>query len=192
MLQVRNLLELRFDPASLLMLQRLNEILERLDTISPNQGNSGIGNSQHGVPDYTSSFASQAQACNVPDEEYMRIPAFRTSPDKVLQWPIFEGKFEPECLVEKPFEAGCEKEPDEALQCSQTWRRPANQKVSSNWHEDDIKSLVENFLFLVHIKNPILDVDTLELYAMHVTEEGPGWDGRSCLGVSEAFFSTTQ
>jgi hypothetical protein len=173
------------------MLQRLNEILERLDTISPNQGNSSVGDSQHSVPEYPLPSTSQAQACNVPDEEYMRIPASRTSPDKLLQWPIFEGKFEPECLVEKLFEAGCDKEPEEACLDSQTWQRPANQKVASSWHEGDIKSLVENFLLLVHTKNPILDVDTLKSYAMHVTEEGPGWDGRSCLVVSEGFFFST-
>jgi hypothetical protein len=54
--------------------------------------------------------------------------------------------------------------------------------------------LVQRFLDLVHIKNPILDPDTLWSYVRHVTEDGFQWDPPSCLVVClpYALFCTRQ
>ena len=56
--------------------------------------------------------------------------------------------------------------------------------VSGKFSEDDIESLVDNFIAHVHIKNPILEIETLREQARRVVEEGPGWDGASCLVVN--------
>lgn len=45
--------------------------------------------------------------------------------------------------------------------------------------------MIEQFIFLVHIKDPILDEDVLRRKAYSVVEDGLGWDGSSCLVVCD-------
>jgi Fungal Zn(2)-Cys(6) binuclear cluster domain len=48
---------------------------------------------------------------------------------------------------------------------------------------DTINRLVQNFLNNNHIKNPVLDVQSLWADAREFAESGPQWDARSCLLV---------
>lgn len=47
-----------------------------------------------------------------------------------------------------------------------------------------IDQLIGNFLENNHVKNPVLDVDSLRRDARDFAESGPRWDGQSCLIVS--------
>src|ERR1700721_4603871 len=60
--------------------------------------------------------------------------------------------------------------------------------VSSNLEEGTVQNLVQLFLMHVHVKNPILEVETLRSYARQIDEDGPSWDGKSCLVVRLHFY----
>lgn len=66
--------------------------------------------------------------------------------------------------------------------------RRCNSKLKgSGIDEDQILDLVQRFLDLVHIKNPVLNPDTIWSYARRVVEDGLEWDSPSCLVVSQAW-----
>jgi hypothetical protein len=105
-----------------------------------------------------------------PQADYLKIPSSRAAPDSLLQWPIFEGKYPVGSLA---FPLG----------------RTAEGELDAGSGLDDFGEvapiqLVENFLAYVHIKNPILDAQSLRVYARRVSEVGFLWDGPSCLVVS--------
>ena len=178
------------------MLERLNQILERLDHPA------GHPSSQH-LPETTSvahpepspvssiSHLSQVHETEPVDflNEYMKIPSSRTTADAVLLWPIFEGKYPPNLLIDSLLEVGIDAESDNEDEPGS--RIPVHPRsslggksLSSANVEENVLRLVDNFIANVHTKNPILDVGTLKRYARGVAEDGPGWDGKSCLVVS--------
>lgn len=102
-----------------------------------------------------------------PAKDFLLIPAQKTSADVVLTWPIFEGQFSSNVLVEALFTP---EQDDEA---------PSG---GMNLHSGGrIVSLVERFLQNVHTKNPILDVELLLGHTRRVALEGFGNDAPSCL-----------
>ena len=102
-------------------------------------------------------------------------------------WPIFEGRYPPEYLVDALFETQVENLDDESdISQDEAPQRLARMKFGRpNFREDEVNELVEKFISYVHIKNPILDIKTLKMYARRVVEDGPGWDGESCLVVCD-------
>lgn len=50
--------------------------------------------------------------------------------------------------------------------------------------EEDFSHLAQKFLAYVHVKNPILDIAEYKSYVSVAAENGPGWDGPSCIVVS--------
>ena len=48
--------------------------------------------------------------------------------------------------------------------------------------------LLDNFFDRIHIKNPILDEKEVRQWAREISFNGIGWEGRSCLVVSEHTF----
>jgi hypothetical protein len=50
--------------------------------------------------------------------------------------------------------------------------------------EEDFTHLAQKFLAYVHVKNPILDIAEYKSYVSVAAENGPGWDGPSCIVVS--------
>lgn len=169
-----------FDPASILILDRLNQVLSRLDRFdthaisSPETGtiaDSRIADTHIGTP------SLQGQA------NQLKIPSRRTTPDDVLQWPIFQKLYPPNYLSDAVFEAeNCEDDlgPDASTSCHQLASKPVTRGIN----EDEIPLLVQRFLELVHIKNPILDAGAISAYARHAAEFGLGWEPSSCLVVS--------
>ncbi|KAH8694612.1 hypothetical protein BGZ61DRAFT_588540 [Ilyonectria robusta] len=107
-----------FDPASLLILDRLNQLLDRFDSAT--------------IP------FSSAQVVPPSDN-----PTFHSSHHLQVN-----------------------KENETAIEPSD---------------EENVIRLVDNFIAFVHTKNPILDILTLKRYARSVAEDGPGWDGKTCL-----------
>jgi len=103
----------------------------------------------------------------------MKIPASRTTADTILLWPIFNGEFPPNYFVDMLFRSEHVSDESTVYRSSEV----------VGFKERSVKDLVENFLTYVHVKNPILDVETLRSHAKRIFEEGPGWDGMSCLVV---------
>lgn len=96
--------------------------------------------------------------------------------ESVLAWPVFQP-----VLIE-PY-------PRLLTLLGQT-RRPTHTEDEPPYDRDfeidaqAVEQLVANFLSSNHIKNPIFDVATLWENARLFLENGPRWDGRSCLVVS--------
>ncbi|RDW69228.1 hypothetical protein BP6252_08248 [Coleophoma cylindrospora] len=170
-----------FDPASLLMLERLNHIIERLDTITPASPPSASAPSPaRGEPRHpqTARFAESSPPSEATasinhdhiDDEYLRIPSSRTTPDTILCWPIFEGQYPQDYLVETLFVAASEADAEDSS-CNQPHPNPnPSHGRSYDVQEGNIQALVEKFITLVHIKNPILDVPSLRRHASPAAE----------------------
>lgn len=174
------------------MLERLNQIIERLDNPMGFQSTKSLSNTsltghvqQTGLSSNThESSVYEPGAMDPSDDEYMKIPSSRVTVDTVLMWPIFEGRYPPNFLVEPLFDAAVESDSDDEAEGESRSSKFAGSNLSTGAVEENALRLVEKFLALVHIKNPILDVATLRQYARRVAEEGARWDGKSCLVVS--------
>ena len=118
----------------------------------------------------------------------LKIPSSRITPDSTLVWPIFENRFPTGFLQEAVFESAGWGDGFGDTDCSfygnATIKSPPTATVP--FQEEAVVKLVERFLSLVHIKNPILDENTLRRYARRAAEDGLSWDGPSCLVVSNA------
>lgn len=113
----------------------------------------------------------------------------------VLDWPIFEGKYDRRWIEALIF--------DPTLPCNDlslnepcTSPRVTDDSIRDRFEdprqasglgvgvrEDDVPHLVETFLVNVHVKNPIFDPDYLRKMAKDVAEHGFDWKPASCLVV---------
>ena len=178
------------------MIDKLNHIIQRLDAGPLGIQQTGFTNS---CQEFTGTALPNAQvfgespqsqthvfvkARDGDVEEFMEIPSSRTTADTILIWPIFEGRYPPEYLVDALFKAQPENADAESNLPDEGSRFFSGTSASRpSFREDKVIELVEKFLSYVHIKNPILDVGTLKGYARRVVEDGPSWDGGSCLVV---------
>jgi hypothetical protein len=102
--------------------------------------------------------------------------------DSVLKWPIFSQAaphLEREMHV-PIIEFWAQSDGSQGRAQSQTGRVATLLNLDSNV----VNELVENFLANNHIKNPVLDVESLRADAREIAEIGPQWDEKSCLIVS--------
>ncbi|PYH84782.1 hypothetical protein BO82DRAFT_389805 [Aspergillus uvarum CBS 121591] len=176
-----------FDPASLLILEKLNEVLRRLDENSDLRFHHAPVS--HGVKDSNDCGGHEAFGAAALEEgpegqvpralDGLHVPSSFSSTDSVLNWPIFDGQFGPCLLAEELLiaEHALSVEPDNPLKI------PADyvSLKRGGTCDDDIPNLVIRFLRLVHIKNPILDSKSLRQFASSIAEHGLGWDSSSCL-----------
>ena len=107
----------RFDPASLVIIERLNQVLERLDaplawspqvTLSNNHVDPSLsqlistGHLDANLPSPNAAYP-QIQRRESEVEEFMKIPSSRATADTILTWPIFDGIYPPNYLVDALF-----------------------------------------------------------------------------------------
>ncbi|KAJ0425427.1 hypothetical protein BJY00DRAFT_308171 [Aspergillus carlsbadensis] len=90
---------------------------------------------------------------------------------RILQWPLFRdirAMNDADTLFFNPAhsEASIER---------------ATASSSRGIREEDVPSLIEDFLENVHTKNPILDPNELRNICRRISEDGFQWDGPSCL-----------
>lgn len=184
---------LSFDPASIAILDRLNQVLSRLDNLpsSPSHGisphapapisaDAHCQGPQTGLVEYNeTNCQTQSSSTNG-----LSMPAAQTSLEAVLRWPILSSRYPPGWINDAVFESEMvESDSDEEGQ-SPGGAPPLPRSKRAAFDEDDVLRLVQRFLELVHIKNPVLDADTLWSYARRVAEDGLNWDPASCLVVS--------
>jgi hypothetical protein len=185
------------------MLERLNQILERLDSFGQYLPNHATPEAVPAVdfqpaPDsrilHSPHAGYDADPADLSDREYMTIPSSRTTSDTILSWPIFENRYPPNFLVQSLYHSEVDVDSDDEFELdSETsnhrQRSRGGNILPSGGVEENVLRLIDNFLAVVHTKNPILDVMTLKKYARRVAEDGPGWDGQSCLVVSLPYIS---
>jgi len=157
----------RFDPASLLILKRLDQVLHRLDQIP---GTDTISAALHAEP-ATLAFPDLGQQSNGTESwaDHLSIPAARIGPDTVLAWPVFGGQFDRGLF-------------NRSVACV----LPHDADMASQLDEcpEILWQLVENFFEHVHIKNLVLNVDRIWDLTAETIEHGLTMENSSCLLVS--------
>ncbi|RDW73246.1 hypothetical protein BP6252_07153 [Coleophoma cylindrospora] len=116
----------------------------------------------------------------MPPNGEMLLSSSDMAMDSVLRWPIY-GRSVPHLrrMLETPTV--------ERIGEHNQMRSDNRERISRigttllNLDSQVINSLVENFLAHNHIKNPILDVVSLQADVRGFAETGPQWDSKSCL-----------
>lgn len=110
-------------------------------------------------------------------EDYLKIPTCNTTADSILTWPIFQGRYSPDCLINMVLES--------STRSSDLYRIRNDNPVApgglEHLFEDRIPFLIDKFLKDVHAKNPILDVEALVEHGKKAATTGLGSDAQSCL-----------
>ncbi|CAH0058243.1 unnamed protein product [Clonostachys solani] len=173
-----------FDPASLAILDRINHVVSLLETQSQepvaNDGPSASGSSH--APHHSSiptPADSTRSSSNLSDEDILLafdVPDFPSSInncESILRWPVFEG------LVPDIHSFVLDLDDTDAGRDDRVVE--ARGSLGRGVQEDDFISLSKRFLAYVHVKNPILDVSDYKNQVRIAAENGPRWDGQSCL-----------
>ncbi|KAM9883608.1 vegetative cell wall protein gp1 [Verticillium dahliae] len=188
------LLTTQFDPASIAILDKLNQVLSRLDRLpsSPGQGHGGLVAELSYAANSTPSNSVPLEPRRTTDEapvevqtisrDDLSIPSAKTTCEAVLQWPVLECCYPPNYIIDAVFETGIvDSDSDEEDEKESSNLSLLNKSRRHGFNEEDVLPLVQRFLDLVHTKNPVLEADTLWSYARRVAEDGLKWDSRSCM-----------
>ena len=167
------------DPNTQMMVSRLDQILSGVRSI-----NNAMSHQAAPVPTLapkmsmhsTLSTPTQNQVTES-SQDYLQIPPHRTTADTVLTWPVFNGHYPPNYLIEPLFMS----------RNSQSIRSDVSEDVMTvpgglkSLADEKIPTLIDVFLANVHTKNPILDVESLVRSGRRAAEHGLRWDAASCL-----------
>ena len=183
------------DPATKLMVQRLDEILRGVEGLNTLLNHQSAVREPPPLPREDSSMASHSHEQAVVIErsrDYLQIPACRTTADTVLTWPIWRDKHGADSLISTVFHSTGSNRPDSQGDGGNQRGQPSGITDVSNdifvvnggltsLADERIPSLIDNFLQNVYTKNPVLDVENLVRHGRKAAEHGLGWDGMSCL-----------
>lgn len=151
--------------------------------------------------DNTSLHESAAADCPESDSAEVTREAYFGSSQDILDWPIFEGRYDRrwiEALIFDPtlsfdgLSGPCTspRVTDDSIRDRYEDPRQAS-GVGAGVREDDVPNLVESFLVNVHVKNPIFDPEYLRRMAKGVVENGFDWKAPSCLVVRTHYFAAS-
>jgi Fungal Zn(2)-Cys(6) binuclear cluster domain len=146
-----------FDPASLKILERLDQLEERLLSQQQQQSQS----------------ASLTDAA-VPSQPRSQFHSLSTNVEDVLSWPVFEGRFDTHLDLKSLLRRI---PPDAAVQSPVSETHGVSNGSDSRMELE----LLDAFLQHVHVKNPILDEAGIRQMVYRINLEGFGWDAESCL-----------
>ncbi|KAK9343151.1 hypothetical protein V1522DRAFT_414139 [Lipomyces starkeyi] len=139
-----------FDPASLAILDRLNDISSQI------------------IQSQRLSTSEKSQESSAPDENDMIIMSTDSlNEQNILDWPIFGSS----CRAVSAIDSSLSQADAECSGTDDGGDIPTN----------DLWNLIDHFLVNVHIKNPILDVQSLFVLARDVAKNGFRFDSSSCL-----------
>ncbi|KAK9234142.1 hypothetical protein V1525DRAFT_391744 [Lipomyces kononenkoae] len=163
----------KFDPASLVIIERLDQIMSSVDKLQQATGLVPVAGQTMRTPlpwhGETLDRSSRSLECPVSS---LKIPSSGVGPDMILTWPVFQNQFVPGFLDREVAQAALED--DNAVGTLSRVDEP-------DMGNDRAFNLIEQFLEYVHVKNPVLNIAFLRSSAQIVTERGIDWDGRSCL-----------
>ena len=125
------------------------------------------------------SEAAVTDSATAPSKDYLRVPAGTSSADTMLTWPVFKGKFLPQCIVRTVFRPKDPAENEGPIGHGTDTIMVRNGLIPLA--DERIPTLIDRFLENVHTKNPILDTDALVRYGREAAANGPSWDAPSCL-----------
>lgn len=178
-----------FDPASLLILEKLNLTLQKLAEIDQQvkgQNTGAINDTGSAVVVAGTSFPTYSprastgscQVTSSSSSDLLEVPTTFGSTEAILTWPIFNGRWPSNVLSQEIFIGNL---PSEHGQHQNSFYRGgrANQGIN----EEHVPGLVERFLQHVHSKNPVFHTQQIREAARQVAENGVRWDSSSCIVV---------
>ena len=165
----------RFDPASLLILDRLDHVVKLLDR-TPASVVAADGNDDdesrrlHHASTGTAASAMHADAASC------------VGPDTVLEWPTLSGNSTSGMLNA----AVLGRLPRDVVHNDNFKERPTAWQADTLFDDVDlVAQLVRRFLHNVHVKNPMMDVRKVARLVPELAGKRPGWNERSCLLVRQ-------
>ncbi|KAG5804342.1 hypothetical protein H9Q74_009886 [Fusarium xylarioides] len=176
-----------FDPASIAILQRLNQVLESVGDIPGIiKANVEIALKNTALPPSPASRVvlgvdafSDSEGLNSDD---ITAPSGILSVESVLGWPILAGIVAPGHILEALSDTKAGRGHASSLTCGADNVSGCNAELRrTTVDEKEIPRLVCQFLQHVHPVNPILDVDEISSYSLGISETGITWDGESCI-----------
>ncbi|KAF5694924.1 hypothetical protein FDENT_736 [Fusarium denticulatum] len=154
-----------FDPASIAILQRLNQVLESVEIIP-------------GPASRVDAF-SDSQGLNSDD---LTAPAGISSVESILEWPILAGIVAPSHILEALSDTKAGRGHASSLTGAAENVPGFNAELRRMAVDGkEVPRLVCQFLQHVHPVNPILDVDEIYSHSLRISETGITWDGESCI-----------
>jgi len=177
-----------FDPASLAILEKLNEVLDRLPA---DHGQHAV-RSQPQIDLTAHQVADSAMTASLDTESESsitlldRVRAY-SGAEHLLEWPVFAEHASAQRAVSAIFSTNA---PDETCIDIITEDHLPHQPVPHGSAGQqlpvvqNVLPLVNRYLLNVHHKHPFLDVAHIRTCAALVDEMGPAWDPPSCLVVS--------
>ncbi|PYH39201.1 uncharacterized protein BO87DRAFT_403140 [Aspergillus neoniger CBS 115656] len=154
----------KFDPATIAILDRLTEIQQSLNSMTP-EGVTAALPLKGPLNQYTAEFSPK-----IPQNVSLKIPAARICPDAILSWPIFQ-----EVRLQTTLNSLILADHDYGLE------EVANTDVNLAL----IPDLIDRFLQFVHVKNPVVNTVVLHQSAVRVEVGKSSRNAHSCLVVSK-------
>ncbi|KEZ45571.1 hypothetical protein SAPIO_CDS1908 [Scedosporium apiospermum] len=176
-------MSVRFDPASLAILDRINHAINLLESqqqvsaVIPHRPGPGLTDAS---PASSTQLGQSVVSNATPlpqselDEDSLDVPgdpATLINCEAILRWPIFRSCVPPDL---QSFILDSDDAYSDTLGPS-----PAPQR--GGVREEDFVKLSGRFLAYVHVKNPILDCSEFRSSVKEAADNGIGWDGPSCL-----------
>lgn len=176
-----------FDPASLIIIQKLNEVLLRLpDAQAVSSPQPWKASEQRAVPSLGITNGAIVGSVGSEHDQPCCVSNF-SAVERLLEWPIFDEFAASHQLTDAVFMPSTTRIgsvdlvveshlPHQPLPCAS-----GSQQVPSSQH---VTPLVERYLLFVHPKHPFIDVTHLRASTAAVAEFGPAWDPPTCLVAS--------
>ncbi|KAM0720454.1 hypothetical protein Q7P37_004590 [Cladosporium fusiforme] len=175
-----------FDPASLLIIEKLNQVLDRLpgEANDAQQQQSTSQAAHHGglIADHTPSKdnTSPEDDDNIAIDS-MRVPSAYSSVEQIFTWPIFNKDTAAQRVANTIFATQSSDSKEDDNGNSPPRHLAFNTNFQHMTTSQNITQLVERFMSSVHSKIPFLDPSHLRRSAIRAEELGPAWDSSSCL-----------
>ncbi|EKD14457.1 hypothetical protein MBM_07178 [Drepanopeziza brunnea f. sp. 'multigermtubi' MB_m1] len=171
-----------FDPASLLILEKLNLTLQKLGDLDQevkSQKTSRVIDDPRftartattSSPSDVAFNATPSSSASVAPSDCLQVPTAFASAETILSWPVFNSRWPRNCLSQELL----------INSLPTAHRDPDSVKRGQGINEESVPGLVERFLQLVHSKNPVFHTRQIREAARHVAEYGIGWDASSCV-----------
>ncbi|KAF9878857.1 glucan -beta-glucosidase [Colletotrichum karsti] len=153
-----------FDPASLKILERLDDLEELMRSVSVD----GSSNKTRVVEVPVETRLEVPVAVGPPIELGMIVPA---GPEHVMSWNIFQSVRTAMAQDDYPpiIDLGI--------------NSPASVLGDLDMETRRVKQLIDNFFSYVHVKNPILDETATRKMVLSTTMNGIDWSAESCLSL---------
>lgn len=155
----------RFDPASLLILDRLDHVVKLLDRTPAGEIAAQGDDESHRLHHASTGTAASATHADV---------FSCVGPDTVLEWPTFGGDF-----ASGMFNAAVlGRLPRDVVHNDNFKEHPTEWQHDTLFDDADlVAQLVRRFLNNVHVKNPKMDVRKVARLVPELAGKRPGWEG---------------